>query len=299
MKKNLFILSLCLITYFSCEDCCEDLEVITEDPIGGVDCPQLNLNIGDECSRLGDGSLDGIVNDNCECEALFTVIAECPGFMQNSDFEIVTGDPNAVIDDDINLATGWKPLWQSGSLADLFDENTTNLGLGCFVLPTPPSGVFAGMWVENNPNSGGNPNFREGFFNEMTATVLPQTGAYTLSFDHANLSGNCGFGGSDVKVGVYGVNYSDTDPLPANPTNIGIPSNIDLFGAQNTILLAEIVIPVNSTNDWTTEIITIDTDQLVLPEMGFNHIMITHTDSPFDSFGRLFMGFDDFCIVNE
>lgn len=295
MKKIKYILyTLVLVVVFSCEDC----ECIG-DPIVEVDCTFLGLNIGDECSRFDDGILDGIVNDVCECEATFTVISECPGFMQNADFEITTGDPNLEVDDDINLATGWKPLWQSGSLADLFDENTTNLGSFCFDQPVPPSGVFAGMWVENNSNSGGSSDFREGFFNEMTATVLQDTGTYTLSFDHAHLSANCGFGGGDVKVGVYGVNFSDSDPLPLNPTNIGIPTNLDLFGASNTVLLAEITIPVSSTNTWTTETVIINTNELVLPVMGFNHIMITHTDNPFDSFGRLFMGFDNFCIINE
>jgi hypothetical protein len=263
-----------------------------------IDCPAIGLNIGDACSVNGDGNLNGTVNDVCECIQDFTIISECPGFMQNADFEIVTGDPNATIDNDIDLATGWGPLWQTGSLADLFDQSTTNFGAGCFTMPTPLSGVFAGMWVENNPNSMGSAGFREGFFNEMTATILPNTGTYNLSFDHANMSTGCGFTG-DIKVGVYGVNYSLPTPLPANPTGVGVPTNIDLFGAANTVLLAEITIPSSNDDTWVQEVIAINTNALSLPAGGFNHIMITHTDNPLPDFGRLFMGFDNFCIINE
>ncbi len=47
MKKYIYILSICLLALLSCEDCCEDLEVITEDPVGGDDMPPPDICEGD------------------------------------------------------------------------------------------------------------------------------------------------------------------------------------------------------------------------------------------------------------
>lgn len=262
-----------------------------------IDCPSLGLNIGDACSVNGDGVSNGTVNEFCECIPDFTLISECPGFFQNGDFEITTGDPNTVIDNDIDLATGWGPLWQSGSLADLFDDTTTNYGGGCFVGPTPQSGVFAGMWVENNSNADASATFREGFFNQLNAVISPNTGTYTLSFDYANMSQPCATS-NDIKVGVYGVNYDTSTPLPANPTGVGAPSNLDLFGSSNTVYLGEITITSGTTNVYTSVSFSLDTNTLPMPAAGFNHIMISNSHLPFEDFGRMFVGFDNFCLIN-
>lgn len=261
------------------------------------DCVDLQLNIGAACDSTDDGALDGTVNDSCECITGFPIIASCPGFIQNGDFEIITGDPNAQTDEDIDLATHWKALWQSGSLADLFDDNTTDFGTGCFTSPTSLTGVFAGMWIENTTNPNGGPLYREGMFNKLTNTINQDTGLYTLSFDYANMSEACA-SSNDVKVGVYGVYHPLANPLPANPTGISSPSNLDLFGAANTVFLGEVVITSTTTNAWQATIFTIDTSTLTFPTNGINHIMITNSHLPFNDYGKMYLGFDNFCLTN-
>lgn len=276
---------------FSCsgDDLCEYNQI--------MDCQDLELNIGDACDSNGDGDLDGSVNDVCECLPKYPIIGSCPGFIQNGDFEIVTGDPNVAVDQDIDLATHWKPLWQLGSLADLFDDNTTNYGAGCFSGPTPTSGVFAGMWIENFTNPAGSATYREGMFNELSTTIHQNTGLYDLSFDYANMSENCA-NSRDVKIGIYGVYHPTSHPLPANPTGIATPSNLDLFGASNTVFLGEIVVTSTTTNAWITTSISIDTNSLTLPANGINHIMVTNSHLPFANYGKMFLGFDNFCLIN-
>lgn len=261
------------------------------------DCQDLQLNIGDACDSDNDGINDGTINDECQCIPDFPIIRSCPGFIQNGDFEIIIGNPNNVIDEDIDLATNWKALWQTGSLADLFDDSTANYGTGCFSGPTPLSGVFAGMWIENTTNPAGGPLYREGMFNELTTTINQNTGSYTLSFDYANMSENCA-SSNDVKVGVYGVYHPTANPLPASPTGIATPSNLDLFGATNTVFLGEVIVTASTTNAWITTSLTIDTSLLAFPTNGINHIMITNSHLPFNHYGKMYLGFDNFCMIN-
>ncbi|WP_143521362.1 hypothetical protein [Psychroflexus halocasei] len=261
-----------------------------------TDCEDLQLNIGDQCDSNGDGTLDGNVNDSCECIPKNSVIDTCPGYIQNGDFEIITGNPNTSVDQDIDLATHWKKLWVSGSKADLFDETTLEYGASCFEGPTPSSGVFAGMWIENSSTT--DATYREGMFNEMSQKIYENSGLYNLSFDYALMSGNCSTS-NNVKIGVYGINYSSSDPLPATPTGIGTPSNLDLFGTTNTVFLGEIVISSTTTNTWQSINITIDTSSLTFPTDGINHIMITNSHLPLDEYGKMFVGFDNFCLINQ
>lgn len=294
MKTIQYISTLMLLAFLSAG--CSD-EMCNYETIILNDCVELGLNIGDLCSPNGDGNLNGSVTDTCECIPNYTVLSECPGFIQNGNFSITTGNPNTTVDNDIDLATGWKPLWQSGSLADLFDNTTINYGAGCFSGPTPSSGEFAGMWVENNANAMASATFREGFFNELNATISPNTGPYTLTFNYANMSLNCG-NSNDIKVGVYGIYFPLGNTLPANPTGVGIPSNLDLFGTTNTVYLGEITITSGTTNTWTNASFSIDTSALTIPTNGINHIMISNSHLPFDDFGRMFVGFDEFCLTN-
>lgn len=277
--------------------CSDDEFCAYTNEVEAMDCKDLQLNIGDACDSNGDGVLDGSVNDVCECLPKYPVITSCPGFIQNGDFEIITGDPNAAIDQDIDLATHWKPLWQSGSLADLFNDATTNYGAGCFVGPTPLSGVFAGMWIENDTNPAAGVVYREGMFNELSTAIHQNTGVYTLSFDYANMSEKCAKSNA-VKIGVYGVYHPVADPLPANPTGLATPSNLDLFGAANTVFLGEVVVTSSTTNNWTTTSFTIDTSLLTMPTNGINHIMVTNSHLPFEDYGKMFLGFDNFCLIN-
>ena len=273
----------------------DDCNCVSENTVD-FDCEALQLNFEVACDSDNDGVNDGTVSENCECTPGFPEITACPGFIQNGDFEITTGDPNAVIDEDVDLATNWKALWQSStSLADLFDNTTTNFGQSCFTAPTPSTGVFASIWVENSTNS--NALYREGMFNELTVTINQGSGLYSLSFDYANMSESCS-ASNDVKVGVYGVYHPNTNPLPASPTGIATPTNLDLFGSTNTVFLGEVVITSTTTNAWQTASFTIDTSALSFPTNGINHIMITNSHLPFDAYGKMYVGFDNFCLVN-
>lgn len=277
--------------------CSDDEFCNYNESVEGFDCIDLKFNIGEACDSNGDGLNNGTVNDFRECISDYPIQASCPGFIQNGDFEIVIGDPNASIDQDIDLATHWKPLWKSGSLADLFNDTTTDYGAACFVGPTPLSSVFAGMWIENNTDPAAGVLYREGMFNELSIPINQNTGIYTLSFDYANMSEGCA-NSKAVKVGIYGVYHPTVDPLPANPTGLAIPSNLDLFGAANTVFLGEVVVNSSTTNNWTNTTFIIDTSLLTLPTDGINHIMVTNSHLPFADYGKMFLGFDNFCLIN-
>ncbi len=292
IRFKMLVMLTFLLLIFSCSN-----EGCDYDQNEAFDCPNIQLNYGDPCDSNGDSINDGTINQFCECIPDMTIISQCPGFIQNGDFEDITGDPNNVVDEDIDLATSWKELWQSGSLADLFDNATTNFGSASFVAPTPASGVFAGMWIENSTNQSRPATYREGMFNQLTASILPNSGSYTLTFDYANMSQS--IASNDIKVGVYGVNHVATDPLPASPTGLGTPSNLDLFGSSNTVFLGEVVITSTTTNTWSTATFTIDTNTLTgMPGVGVNHIMITNSHLPFMDYGKMFIGFDNFCLTN-
>ena len=108
----------------------------------------------------------------------------CPGnYFQNGDFEIVTGNPSAVLDQDINLATGWQPMWSGNSLADLFCSGGPATGTS----PIPNSNVYAGMWIVNTTGSSTtNPTYREGMYNRLATPIAQTSGVYTFNFDIAN-----------------------------------------------------------------------------------------------------------------
>lgn len=226
-------------------------------------------------------------------EIEYPVISLCPGFIQNGDFEVITGDPNTTTDQDIDLATNWGALWQTGSLADLFDSSTTWFGSGTFLAPTPNSGVFSGMWILNSLTS--NQVYREGMFNQLTTPILSNTGSYNLNFDYAKMSTAAS---GDVTIGIYGIHYS-SGVLPPNPTSSSVPSNLDLFGSSSTVLLADIVVGSSSTNSWANANVVFDTNSITMPAGGITHIMITgsHNFSP-DEFRLMYMAFDNYCLTN-
>ena len=287
-----------LLILFMLNTACHEEENCGYDII--FDCELLQLNFNDLCDSNGDGEMDGTVNEFCECipEKEVVTFYECPGFIQNGSFETLTGDPNTTVDQDVDLATHWKALWQSGSLADLFNDSTTSYGAGCFSGPTPLSGAYAGMWIENSTSTTRDATYREGMFNELAGTIYQNTGTYSLTFDYANMSARCGASNA-VKVGVYGIYHPTANPLPANPTALNTPSNIDLFGAVNTVFLGEITITSSTPGTWTTTSFSIDSNALTFPTNGINHIMVTNSHLPFEDYGKMYLGFDNFCLINQ
>lgn len=295
--KTILLSITVLLASCSSEENCEYSEAIAGNLV--FDCETLQLNIGDKCDYNNDGVNNGTIDVDCDCIADYPIISDCPGFMQNGDFEIVVGDPNVLIEQDINLATNWVELWERGSLADLYDVNTTTFRERCFISPIPPSGAYAGMWVQNPNRLVDVVSFRQGMLNQLVRPINQDTGSYLFSFNYANMGIRCSATiTNDVKIGVYGVYRNPSDPLPANPTGISTPSNLDLFGASNTVFLGEVNVAFTATNDWESVLITIDTNALVIPANGINHIMITNSHLSVDSQGLMYLGFDDFCLIN-
>ncbi|MFT6679160.1 MAG: hypothetical protein ACJAZG_001833, partial [Granulosicoccus sp.] len=60
-----------------------------------VDCPELGLNIGDECDDGNDDLIPGIVNENCEC---VSVEVDCPELGLNIEDACDDNNPNTIED---------------------------------------------------------------------------------------------------------------------------------------------------------------------------------------------------------
>jgi len=180
----------------------------------------------------------------------------CPGnHFTNGDFEIITGDPAPATSDDIDLATGWGPVWQgSGSLADLFCEGTGPIGTP----PTPLTGNYGGMWITNS-NDISNV-YREGMFNSLASPIANSSGSYSFSFDVANLTTTTT---NPVEIGIYGVFYDPgTTPLPLNPISIHNPTNPNLFGPANTVLLGTVPVTGSWSNTWSSQTVSFNSSMV-------------------------------------
>ncbi|WMX14731.1 T9SS type A sorting domain-containing protein [Aureispira sp. CCB-E] len=212
-----------------------------------------------------------------------SVSSDCPGsYVSNGDLE--SGTPTAS-HQDIDNATDFGRIWATGSWADYYTATT-----GPFSPPAPPTGNYAGCWIANY--AGGGTTYREGFQSKLVATILPNTGSYTLNFDMACLGG---WGNSEVAV--YGINNpSNTTGL--TPTGAFTPSNTALFGAANTILLG--TISINNTtctsNVKVNHSLTFSSSTGGgFPASGMTHFFVTHSDNSGIN-GARYMGFDNFCL---
>lgn len=223
--------------------------------------------------------------------------AFCPGnYFQNGDFETITGNPSAVVDQDINLATGWQAMWAAGSLADLFCTGGAN-GLG--VAPTPNSNVYAGIWIENRPTASGNAVYREGMYNRLNIPIAQNTGTYSFNFKIANAQLNNTNPANPIQIGIYGV-YNPTNVLAAAPTGLNFnPSNVNLWASVSStvqvVLLQTITPPSTFSNTWLSQTVTFNSN--ILPALGITHIMISANDlyrPPVT--GKLYVNFDEFCL---
>lgn len=213
----------------------------------------------------------------------------CPGnVFTNGNFETLNGSPDARPDEDINVAKGWSPIWQSGSLADLYCQST--LPNPSFLLPVPGSGVYASMWISNrNTNSA---LYREGMFNKLQSTITSNSGSYTFNFNTARLStGQV----TSVEIGIYGVSFTGTT-LPAPPTTEISPTNLNLFGAGNVVLLGVITVPAGANNTWANQTISFNTSMAGFPAAGINHILITKSDNVLPGLAQMYIAFDNFCL---
>ena len=198
-------------------------------------------------------------------------------------------------DQDINAATGWRAIWKGTSLADLYAAGNAGPGL----TPPPASGNYASMWI-SNVNSGGS-TYREGMFNELVTPIGANTGVYSFTFKTAPLMGAQVAGVPSV-IGIYGVRYPNAafpttaDRPTLDPTNgLNVPTNLNLFGAGNVVLLGTVQIPSTPTaaNNWAPQSITFDSAAFdSLPQI--THVMVTKMDGATNQ--ARYIAFDDFCM---
>ena len=167
----------------------------------------------------------------------------CPGnLFTNGDLEI--GTPTGS-DQDINNALGFSSIWAAGSLADFYAYNA-----GPFPPPIPATGNYAGLWISNNPSA--STTYREGLYNGLNTPISNSSGIYSFTFDIA-----CLYGWGAAEVGVYGI-YNPTAAYSATPTSSHTPSNENLFGPANTVLLGTVPVGGGCGQTKTTQTITFD-----------------------------------------
>jgi hypothetical protein len=209
----------------------------------------------------------------------------CPAsWVVNGDVEL--GTPTSS-HQDIHLATGFDRIWSSPNFsgADYYAANNAPPG---YTPPSPASGDYVSCWIANWV--GGGTTYREGFQATLAAAIAPNTGHYDLSFDMACLSSV-----RHAEVAVYGIT-NPSNGYGLNPTSAYLPSNMDLFGTSNTVLLG--TIPVHAStcnNNKTTQTITFNSAATDFPAGGITHFFVTHSDNNSID-GRHYMAFDDFCL---
>lgn len=222
----------------------------------------------------------------------------CQGnFFQNGNFETVTGNPNAIADQDINLATGWQPMWGTGSLADL---HCTGGSRSTGTAPTPNSGVYAGMWIEHRTTTTTTtPTFREGMYNRLAIPIAANSGFYSFGFNIANSMYQGAQNNLPVNIGLYGV-YNPSNTLANAPQGANAnPTNINLWQSSSNsvqvVLLGIVTTPVPFSNTWIPQTVTFNSS--ILPAGGITHIMVMADDNARpDSYRKIYVNFDDFCL---
>ena len=232
----------------------------------------------------------------------------CPGnFFQNGDFETITGDPEALLSQDIDRATGWQAPWQGplGAQTSLADLHCSNGQQQIGTIPTPNSFVFAGMWVENRPATNTTTaTFREGMYNRLATPIAQNTGTYTFNFNIANAMVPGLNNNPTVSIGIYGVFNPNNIPANApggsnaNPVNINLWQSVNQTGIQPpvlVVLLGTFTTPNNFTNTWVPQSVTFNS--AILPPGGITHILITADDTARpQTYRKIYVNFDDFCL---
>lgn len=206
----------------------------------------------------------------------------CEGnLVTNGDFEDVKSDPNATGDEDIQIATGWGPIWtkaSGGSTGDLYAPG--------FLIPTaeptPVSGNFAALWADNSAS----PSllFREGVMNTLSDDLVPNTGVTALSFTTSQIFVD------NAEIGVYGV-VKGAPALGSTPGTTA-PLNVDLFGTDKVVEFGSFEVLDTDTNDKVFRATEIDTSTLL---GTIDRIFFTRADNSSVT-GRAFVTFDDVCI---
>lgn len=225
----------------------------------------------------------------------------CPGnYFKNGNFDdSLISNPNDNRHTDIGAAYGWEAMWKAdNTMADLFCPWVHTVGTA----PSPNVGVYAGMWIVNQSNAGGNANFREGMYNKLTTTIPKNSGSYTFTFDLAN-SKYSDFTGT-LSIGIYGV-FNPNNTLANVPTSTNNPTNENLWLSVDpnirVVMLGSLNINCSVlSNQWQSQSITFNSGDLGFPNTGISHIMITNNTSFITTpYGKEYFYFDNFCMQRD
>lgn len=206
----------------------------------------------------------------------------CAGnLVQNGDFE--QGTPTTS-DEDISNAADWGGIWSNAgngfSSADFYSDQTV-LPMA-LQAPLPSSqGKYAGFWSRIQ---GGNV-YREGILNELSGTILPNTGVYELSFKVACLFTPAMPASLSVFVADGGINGG------AAITSGTAPLNTALF-ADSWEFAVHPLTP-NCDNNFQTVTFTLDTGDPLFPASGVNALFFTRTDGVLPG---AYVAIDDVCL---
>ena len=153
-------------------------------------------------------------------------------------------------------------------------------------------GVYAGMWVQSSSQA--LPLYREGMYGSIS--LIPHdSGPYEFTFWLARLDTSVTSG--DVEIGIYGI-YNPLSTYGTQPTSMTEPTNLELFGIGNTVLLGVITVPSTKNNTWVQQQpISFNSNMSGFPADGITHIMITRNDGSLNSSWRkMYLAFDNFCM---
>jgi hypothetical protein len=206
----------------------------------------------------------------------------CEGnLVQNGDFE--TGTPTTG-DEDISNAANWGGIWSNAgagaSSADFYSDLT---GVpASLTAPLPLSqGQFAGFWSRIQ----GGDVYREGVLNELSTTILPNTGVYELEFKIACLfSPN-----TPASLSVFLANGSINGG--AAVTSGTVPLNTALFADSWEVVVEPILSGCD--NNFTTYTYIIDSSDPAFPASGANALFFTRTDGVQPG---AYLALDDVCL---
>jgi hypothetical protein len=228
-----------------------------------------------------------------QCSIFYGQIECCNGennLIQNGDFESISSNGAPLnTSNNIQIAHYWNPIWNIGSRADVYTWYNSGIGYH----PLPHDGNYASCWIDNRVRDA---LYREGMQVKLAdtngpITISPNSGEYNMSFEIASLSG---WGSSEI--GVYGV-YNPQGTIVSGPTSSHNPTNLDLFGANNTVLLG--TIPAPNVTDGTKQevVLTFSADSANFPTNGIDHIFITRSSTIMS--GGHYVAFDNFCLYNR
>ena len=202
--------------------------------------------------------------------------------VQNGDFEL---DIPTAADNDIAEASFWGPIWQPTAGFSTGDFFSTSISIPTLAIPQPISqNNYGGMWCATFSNQ----LFREGIMNELSSTILPNSGSYELTFKVACLGGYSG----TPSLSVWGVNAEGL-ATGASPISFTMPRNEGFYGPENSMEIASYSFGSDCDEEYVTVRLTLNSARADFPTAGINHIFFTRRDN---LSGGVYIAIDDVCL---